>query len=239
MVSAERTPEYLTQFGVAMTQTSPADLDIDVFIEFLAEEPTKRVDFLCKFETTGFLYMSEHNGFVAASMVSKPRICDYQKIVNIAQQGNTLALGPAPILFQVTDLQSTVLVPLNKVDADALKLVYDPLPLTHVNSPLPPELVDDTDSFFTKPKVLTTLPAILVVCHRGLLPEDLWDNLMKALVTTEKENSVTGEKEQKGIVSAYATLRANGYQTCLWTPEVKLGVKRRSPFKGLPRQEDG
>ena len=62
-------------------------------------------------------------------MILKPRHCDYQKRVVIAQQGNTLALGPYPILFQVANLQNAVLVPMNKVDTDALELVYDPLPL--------------------------------------------------------------------------------------------------------------
>ena len=100
MVPVDRTPEYLTKLGVTVTQSSPADLDIDVFAEFLAEQLTKRVNLLCEFETTEFLYMSEHKEFVAASMILKPRNRDYQKIVVISQQGNTLALGPDPILFK-------------------------------------------------------------------------------------------------------------------------------------------
>ena len=109
-----------------------------------------------------------------------------------------------------------------KLDADALKLVYDPLPLTQDNYPLPPELVDATNSFFIKPKVLTALLTILATDHGGLLLEDLWDDIMKALLTTEKVDSITGGKEQKVIVSAYDTLRANDYQSYLWTPDVKL-----------------
>ena len=130
--------------------------------------------------------INENKEFVATSIVLKPRNRDYRKRVVIAQQGNILALGPNPVLFQVADLRSTMLVPMNKVDADALKLVYDPLPLTQDNCPLPPKLVDATNSFFTKPKVLTALPAILAVGYRGLLPEDSWGNTINALTTTAK-----------------------------------------------------
>ena len=51
-------------------------------------------------------------------------------------------------------------------------------------------------------------------------------DIMKALVTTEKVDSIKGGKEQKGIDSAYVTLRANDFQRYLWMPEVKLGVKK-------------
>ena len=69
MVPAERTPDYLKQLGVTVTQSLPADSSIDVFQEFLAAKPTKRVECIFEFETTGFLYMSELQEFVAASMV--------------------------------------------------------------------------------------------------------------------------------------------------------------------------
>ena len=116
---------------------------------------------------------------------------------------------------------------MNKVDAAALKLEYNPLPLTKDNCPLPPEWVDDTNSFFTVPKVLTALAAVLAVGHGGSLLEDSWDDLMKALVVTDKEKTTTSGKERKVIVSAYKTLRSNGYHSYLWTDEVKLGVKRK------------
>ena len=86
---------------------------------------------------------------------------------------------------------------MNKVDAEALKLEYNPLPLTKDNCPLPPELVDDTNSFFTVQKLLTALQAVLAVGHGGLLPEDLWDDLMKALVATDKENQLLVENSRR------------------------------------------
>ena len=88
---------------------------------------------------------------------------------------------------------------MNKVDAEALKLAYDPLILTIENYLLPPKLVDASNLFYTDPKVLTALPEILPVGHGGLLLEVLWDIIMKALMTTEKLNSTTSGKEQKGI----------------------------------------
>ena len=114
---------------------------------------------------------------------------------------------------------------MSKVDAVALNLEYDPLPLAKDNCLLPSNLVDNTNSFFTVDKVLTALPAVLAVGHGGLLPEDLWDDLMDTLVDTDKEKSITGGKEQHGIVAAYKTLRSNGYQSYLWTDKVKLRVK--------------
>ena len=74
-------------------------------------------------------------------------------------------------------------------------------------------------------KVLTALPAVLAVGHRGLLPED-WDDLMKALVSTDKITSITGGNEQQGIAAAFATLRSNEFQSYLWTAEAPIGVKR-------------
>ena len=71
-----------------------------------------------------------------------------------------MALSPDPVLFQAEDLQSTVLVPMDKVDAEALKLAYDPLILTKENYPLPQKLVDASNLFYTNPKVLTTLPVV-------------------------------------------------------------------------------
>ena len=78
MVPAVRTLKYLTQLGVTMTQSSTGDPSINVFQEFLAAKPTKRVEYLYEFETAGFMYMSEHKEFVAASMVLKPRSRDCQ-----------------------------------------------------------------------------------------------------------------------------------------------------------------
>ena len=97
MVPAVSTPEYLTQLGVTMTQSSLVDPSIDVFQEFLAAKPTKQVEYLYEFKTAGFMYMSEHKEFVAASMVLKQRSRNYRDMWVIAQLGNTLALGPAPI----------------------------------------------------------------------------------------------------------------------------------------------
>ena len=114
---------------------------------------------------------------------------------------------------------------MNKVDAVALQLEHNPLILTQDNCLLPPELVNNENSFFTPEKVLTALSAVLAVDHGGLLPEDLWDALMHSFVDTDKAKSITGGKEQHRIVAAYHTLRANGYQSCLWTDKIKLGVK--------------
>ena len=107
MVPAERIPNYLKQLVVTLTQLSPADPSINVFQEFLAAKPTKRVECLFEFENAGFLYMSELQEFVAAFMVLKPRnqehqetwSQDYQDAWVIAQLGNTLALGASFILF--------------------------------------------------------------------------------------------------------------------------------------------
>ena len=236
MVPAECTPDYLQQLGVTVTQLSPVDPSIDVFQEFLAAAPTKRVKRLFVFKYARFLYMSELKEFVAASMVLKPHSQvhketwsrDYQEVWVIAQLGNTLALGASPILFQVKDLQSIVLVPMNKVDAVALKLEYNPLPLTKDNCPLPPSLVNTENSFFKPEKVITALPTVLAVGHGGVLPEDLWDALMMSLVDTDKAKSITGGKEQHKIVAAYHTLRSNGYQSYLYTDKIKLGVKYKA-----------
>ena len=139
MVEVEQNLDFLAKLGVTVTQsTTPADPDIDTFKEFLAVLPTHRVAFFCNYETAGFLYINDYKEFVAASMVSKPRNCEHRKMVVIVKQGNNLALGPDPDLFQAEDLRSTVLVSMNKVDAEALKLVYDPLILTNENCPLPP-----------------------------------------------------------------------------------------------------
>ena len=198
MIPVARTPEYLTQLGVTMTQSSTADPAIDLFEEYLTSKPTKGVECLFNYKSAGFVYMSALKEVVVVSMVLQPRSRSHKKDWVIAQYGNTPAYGPSPVLFQAKDLQSTVLVPMNQVDAVALNLAHDPLILTKDNCPLPPKLVDDKDSFFTPDKVLTALPAVLAVGHGGLLPED-WDDLMKALVSTDKENSITGGKAQKGI----------------------------------------
>ena len=98
---------------------------------------------------------------------------------------------------------------MNKKDVVALKLAYNPLPLTKENCPLPLKLAGDA-SFPFNLKVLTEVPAVLVleVGHRDLLLEDLWDDVMKALTTTEKHLSITGSKEQKDIMLAFVTLLA-------------------------------
>ena len=153
---------------------------------------------------------------------------DYRDAWVIAQHGNTLALGASPILFQVRDLQSTVLVPMNKVDAVALKLEYDPLPLTKDKCPLPPALVNAKNSFFKPKKIITTLPVVLAVGHGGVLQEDSWDALVKSMVDTDKAKSITSGKEQHRIVAAYHTLRANGYKSYLYTNKIKLGVKYKN-----------
>ena len=113
-----------------------------------------------------------------------------------------------------------------KVDAEAMQLAYDPLILTKENCPLPPKLVGDASfTIDTDPKVLTALPAVLVVGHGVFLPEDSWDDIMKALMTTERQNSITGGKEQKGISLAYVTLLVNYFQSYLWTEADPIGVK--------------
>ena len=44
--------------------------------------------------------------------------------------------------------------------------------------------------FFPKDEeiVLAAISAVLAVDYRRILPEDLWDNILKALVTTEKND---------------------------------------------------
>ena len=176
-----------------MTQSSSADPSIDVFQD--AAKPTEQVDCRFNFENAGFLYMSELKELVAVSMVLQPRSQANKKEWLIAQHGNTLAFGPSPVLFEAKDPQSTVLVPMNKVDAVALQLEHNPLILTQDNCLLPPELVNNENSFFTPEKVLTALPAVLAVGHEGLLPEDSWDDLLNSFVATNKENSITGGKK--------------------------------------------
>ena len=108
----EENTKCLIQLGVTVTQSTPVDPNFDTFGEFLAVSPTDKVDFLCNHEAAGFLYMNSNTEFVAASIVSKPRNRDHRKTTVIAKQGNTLAYGPDPILFQVEDLSSHVLVPM-------------------------------------------------------------------------------------------------------------------------------
>ena len=115
--------------------------------------------------------MSALKEVVAVSMVLQPKSRSHKKDWVIAQYGNTLAYGSSPVLFKAQDLQSTVLVPMSKVDAVALKLEHDPLPLSKDNCTLP-DLMEDKDTFFTPEKVLTVLPAILAVGHGGLLRKD-------------------------------------------------------------------
>ena len=194
MVTVDQNPECLSQLGVTVRQSTPADPDINTFEEFLAAFPTKRVDLLCNYETAGFLYINENKEFVAASMILKPRNHNNRKTTVIAQQQNNLAFGPNLILFQVEDLLSHVLVSINKEEAVALQLAYNPLTLTTQNYPLFPKLVGDA-SFSFDSTMLTALPAVLAVVHGSLLPEDLWDNIMKALTTTKKHLSITGGKE--------------------------------------------
>ena len=68
-------------------------------------------------------------------MAWKPKNKELRKYVVIAQQGNSLAHGDDPILFKVKELNSHVLVPMYKTDAEKLKLVCDPLVLTKDNCP--------------------------------------------------------------------------------------------------------
>jgi len=100
-------------------------------------------------------------------------------------------------------------------DTKELKLVFDLLPLTKDNCLLPPTL--DGDNYLPNGSevVLAAVPTVLAVGHDCLLSEDSWDNIMKALMTTEKQNSITGGKPQKGFVTAYTTLKANKFHSYL------------------------
>ena len=69
MIPVARTPEYYTQLGVTMTQSSTADPAIDVFEEYLMSGPTERVECLLNYKNEGFLYISALKEVVAVSMV--------------------------------------------------------------------------------------------------------------------------------------------------------------------------
>ena len=73
MIPVERTPEYLTQLGVTMTQSTTADPDINIFEEYLTAKPIERVACLFEYETAGFMYISELKEVVAVSMVLQPK----------------------------------------------------------------------------------------------------------------------------------------------------------------------
>ena len=72
------------------------------------------------------------------ALVPKIRINRASKIVG--QQGNSLADGPDPVYLSRDDLMIHILAPMKKIDATALKLLFDPLPLTKDNCLLPTTL---------------------------------------------------------------------------------------------------
>ena len=79
--------------------------------------------------------------------------------------------------------------------------------------------------------MLTAVPVVLAVGYGGLLPEDLWGDIIKGLMTTEKQISITGGKEQKGIILTYVTLLAKRFHSYLWTDGDPIGVKKEALSK--------
>ena len=226
MVAAEELPACLDALWITVTQSTEPDPDSNISLEFLTVEPTARAAFIADEGTAGILYLNNNKEFVAASMAWQPRNKELRKWVVIAQQGNSLAHGDDPILFPVKELNSHVLVPMYKADAEELKLVCDPLLLTKENCLLPSPLVFETHFTGGKEVVLAVLPTVLAVGYGGLLPDASWDKCMEAMVSEDTKTSITGGKPQKGLAAAYAMLKANDYHSYLWVEEAPFGVKR-------------
>ena len=223
----------LARLGVTVTLSTEVDPNYDTFQEFLNAPPKDRAGFICNPEMAGILYMITNKEFVVASMASHPRNKELKKNTMITQQGNTLAFGSDPILFPVDDLNSHVLVPMVKEDAEELKLVFDPLTLTKDNCTLPSSL--EFDKLFPSGKgvVLAVVPAVIVVGHGGLLPANSCDKIVAALVSDVKQTSIIGGKTQKRFATAYATLKANNFQSYLLVPEALTSVKQEHLSDGF------
>lgn len=225
MIETNVNQECLLQLGITVTQSTEADPDSNILLEFLTAEPTARAAFIANEGTAGILYVNSNRDCVAASMAWQPRSRELRKYVVIAQQGTSLAYGTDPILFPVEELNGHVLVPMYKADAKNLGLTCSDLKLTTENCPLPTPLV--FADIFTKVEdvVLTAVPSVIAVGYGGLLPDGSWAKSMAALVSAEAKSSITGGQPQQGLANAYAMLRSNDYHSYTWCEEAKFGVK--------------
>ena len=79
MVAAEELPACLLALGITVTQSTEADPDSNISLDFLTGEPTARAAFIADEGTAGILYMNNNKEFVAALMAWQPRNKELRK----------------------------------------------------------------------------------------------------------------------------------------------------------------
>ena len=108
------------------------------------------------------------------------------------QQENSPANDPDPILLPYKDLMSHVFDPMDLTDAKTFKLMYDLLSLTKEKYPVPTTVDTATIIPANQIIVLTPIPVVFAVVYGGILPKNLWQAILDALVTTKPWSSITG-----------------------------------------------
>ena len=108
------------------TATAPAEPSFFIFVEWcLMTELQKPETLLNQQDLTGTMYLNTNFEFQSISIISSPVHCLHWDDWHVRQIGNRLSRGPEGMLFNLDDICGYIIVPMRKLYAKQLGLLYD------------------------------------------------------------------------------------------------------------------